>query len=59
MGILPKVEDIPKLYGDVFESIAAAILLDGGWKNLNKVFGSIYKKEIENKFLWIYIILKI
>lgn len=51
MGILPKVEEIPKSYGDVFESIAAAILLDGGWKNLNKVFGSIYKKEIENKFL--------
>lgn len=51
MGLMPKIEEFPKLYGDVFESLAAAILIDGGWENLNKVFGSIYKQEIDNKFL--------
>jgi hypothetical protein len=26
-------QKIPKCYGDVFESVAGAILLDGGWEN--------------------------
>lgn len=35
MGLKPHVEEIPKLYSDIFESVAAAILLDSGWKGLN------------------------
>jgi len=26
-------QKLPKCYGDVFESVAAAILLDGGWES--------------------------
>ncbi|CAD8073701.1 unnamed protein product [Paramecium sonneborni] len=47
MGLKPHVDDIPKLYGDIFESVAAAILLDSGWKGLNQVYGSLYKTYMD------------
>ncbi|CAD8171801.1 unnamed protein product [Paramecium pentaurelia] len=48
MGLKPHVDEIPKLYGDIFESVAAAILLDSGWKGLNQVYGTIYKKYMDD-----------
>lgn len=56
--------DVPKLLGDLFESIAAAIYLDSG-KNLQlvwNVYFNLMKKEIGNiSFLTInfYVILHI
>ncbi|CAD8078744.1 unnamed protein product [Paramecium sonneborni] len=47
MGLKPSVDEIPKLYGDIFESIAAAILLDSGWKGLNQVYGTMYKTYMD------------
>nr|CDL68757.1 Dicer-like protein [Paramecium biaurelia] len=47
MGLKPHIDEIPKLYGDIFESVAAAILLDSGWKGLNQVYGSLYKKYMD------------
>ncbi len=47
IGLMPQIEDIPKMYGDVFESVGAALLLDGGWVSFNQVFGSLYKPYIE------------
>nr|CDL68751.1 Dicer-like protein [Paramecium caudatum] len=47
LGLMPQIEDIPKMYGDIFESVGAAVLLDGGWAAFNQVFGSLYKPYIE------------
>ncbi|CAK77447.1 unnamed protein product (macronuclear) [Paramecium tetraurelia] len=47
MGLKPQVNEIPKLYGDIFQSVAAAILLDSGWRGLNQVYGSLYKKYLD------------
>lgn len=41
-------DDIPKRYGDIFESVAAALLLDGGWNALESVYGNIYENELNN-----------
>jgi len=32
----------------VFESVAAALLLDGGWNALESVYGNIYENELNN-----------
>lgn len=46
MGLVRETQEIPKMYGDIFESVAAAVLLDGGWDALNKVYGRVYRLKI-------------
>ena len=31
----------PKILGDVWESVAGAVFLDGGWKAIHQVYGKV------------------